>query len=38
LVASSDDGLTGTAPSVPVPAHKAVLVNTQFPILLFLIN
>ena len=31
LVASSDDGLTGTAPSVPVPAHKAVLVNTQFP-------
>ncbi|XP_011009003.1 PREDICTED: BTB/POZ domain-containing protein At4g08455-like [Populus euphratica] len=27
LVASSDDGLTGTAPSVPVPAHKAVLVS-----------
>ncbi|KAJ6352678.1 hypothetical protein OIU76_001831 [Salix suchowensis] len=31
LVASSDDGLPGTASSVPVPAHKAVLVNTQFP-------
>jgi len=29
LIASSDDGLIGT-PSVPVPAHKAVLVNTQF--------
>ncbi|KAJ6399001.1 hypothetical protein OIU77_019705 [Salix suchowensis] len=31
LVASSDDGLPGTASSVPVPAHKAVLVNTLFP-------
>ncbi|KAF9682670.1 hypothetical protein SADUNF_Sadunf05G0132900 [Salix dunnii] len=27
LVASSDDGLPGTASSVPVPAHKAVLAS-----------
>ncbi|KAJ6306924.1 hypothetical protein OIU78_022101 [Salix suchowensis] len=32
LVASSDDGLPGTASSVPVPAHKAVLPPCVCPI------